>query len=301
LSRIRTRWGEETFKSFFEITVEQARAKNLLGGKRVVDSSKTLMNAAVLRSSELLNRLCTRLLKALQSVRQEGDEALERLETQSAELKEDSSWLLSSELKEKRYMRWGEHADELLSYVLALLARTDTDDTAKARAIKEVRGLAALLSKHLGDAALEEQLKTQAENKVKGGPRTAKPMRRDKMVSDVDPQARQAADHKRRVKAGYKTHVSMDSGSEIVTAIIVTPMNCDDGPVLPKLVADELRRGLALDEVAADAAYADGPVREALAKADSRLQRIFRSRLPSPVPRASSSRRTLRITPKQRL
>jgi IS5 family transposase len=270
--------------------VEIARAKKILGAKRVVDSSKTLMNAAVLRSSELLRRLCAKLLSALKSLDLPQDETLSRLEAQATALIEDTSWLLSDELKEKRYVRWGEHADELLSYVLALLARIDAEaaDDSAVRELKVnyVRKLSKLLAKHLGDEALEKQLKVKTEAKKNGGSKkTAKSRptgKKDKLVSDVDSEARHAADHKRKVKAGYKTHVTMDCDSEIVTAVIVTPMNCDDGPVLPALIADELRRGLKIEEVAADAAYADGPVREALAK-----EKIS-TYIPDPAPKPSA-------------
>lgn len=293
LSRVRTRWGEETFKSFFYVTVEQARANGLLGTKRVVDSSKTLMNAAVLRSSELLCRLCSKLLTALKELQKEGDEALAKLEAQATELNEDTSWFLSDELKQKRYLRWGEHADGLLSHVLALMERIDSDELAfggeRSGCLDRVRSLSALLAKHLGDAAIEEKFKAQAATPKKGRAGRARPIRMDKLVSDTDPDARQAADHKRKVKAGYKTHVSMDSYSEIVTAVIVTPMNCDDGPLLPKLIADELGRGLKIAEVAADKAYSDGPVREALANAKAGVdgESPIAVYIPEPTPKPS--------------
>ena len=288
LSRVRTRWGEETFKSFFEGTVEQACAKKLLGGRRVVDSSKTLMNAAVLRSSELLNRLCSKLLDSLRELKKAGDEPLAHIEAEAAALREDTSWFLSSELKEKYYMRWGEHADEMLSYVLDLFERIADGravfGTGQVPDLARARLLSALLAKHLGDSALEKQLKSKPLKK------SAQPgtVRKDKLVSDVDPDARSAADRKRKVKAGYKTHVSMDSASEIVTAVMVTPMNCDDGPVLPKLIADELRRGLEVEEVAADKAYSDGPVREALSNAKAEAETPIAVYIPEPAPKPSA-------------
>lgn len=289
LSRVRTRWGEDTFKSFFEGTVEQARAKKLLGNKRVVDSSKTLMNAAVLSASALLKRLCLKLLDSLRELKKAGDEALTHIESEAVSLREDTSWFLSDELKEKHYMRWGEHADEILSYVLALFEKVAEGKVVfGAKQVSElarVRELSALLAKHLGDAALEKQLKSKPLKK-KGQPAqvTPAPARKDRLVSDVDPDARQAADHKRKVKAGYKTHVSMDCESEIITAVTVTAMNCDDGPVLPTLIADELKRGLEIAEVAADKAYSDGPVREALAQAESAIATY----IPEPAPKPSA-------------
>jgi transposase len=287
LSRVRTRWGEETFKLFFEGTVEQARAKNLLGGRRAVDSSKMLMNATVQRASALLRRLCGRLIGSLRELRKAGDETYAHLAAEGVSLREDTSWFLSDELKEKRLMRWGEHADEILSYVLALFEAVDAGKVGagpkQVKALAEVRTLSALLAKHVGIEALENQLKSQPLKKKEGGaPDKPNPVRKDKLVSDVDPDARNAADHKHKVKAGYKAHVSMDSDSEIVTAVQITPMNREDGPFLPELIADECRRGLQIEEVAADAAYSDGAVREMLA------DNCITTYIPEPAPKPSA-------------
>jgi len=276
LSRVRTRWGETTFQAFFEQSVQQARQHGVLGTRRVVDSAKTLMNAAVLRASALLQRLCAKLLAAVTALAAD-DAAMAPLTTEATALQEDTSWMLSDELKEQRYLRWGTHAQALLAAALTLLAREDPGAAASA-ARERVRQYSRLLAKHLGDVALEAQLAARAAA-VAAAPAEAAPAaatppvklpegRKDKLVSDVDPEARQAADRKRKVKAGYKTHIAMDSDSEIVTALVVTPMNCDDGPQLLPLLAEEQERGLPITDVAADAAYADGPVRAALAEAE---------------------------------
>jgi len=283
LSRVRTRWGETTFQAFFAASVAQARAQGVLGTRRVVDSSKTLMNAAVLRASALLQRLCAKLLAALTTLASPDDAAWAPLTTEATSLQEDTSWMLSDELKERRYLRWGTYAHDLLAYALARLERGETGADAPAT-LARVQQYSRLLAKHLGDVALEAQLTARAAAVAAAAapadaasadaiPSAAVPPvklpegRKDKLVSDVDPEARQAADRKRKVKAGYKTHLAMDSDSEIVTALIVTPMNDDDGPHLLPLLAEERRRGLVVEEVAADAAYADGPVRAALAEA----------------------------------
>jgi transposase len=168
LSRVRTRWGEETFKAFFDATVEQARAKKLLGSRRVVDSSKTLMNAAVLRSSALLNRLCGKLLDSLRELRKSGDEALAHIESEAVALREDTSWFLSDELKEKYYMRWGEHADEILSYVLALLEKVAAGTVvygARSRSGTERASCQARRRRRAGEAA---QIKAPQEESASG-------------------------------------------------------------------------------------------------------------------------------------
>jgi IS5 family transposase len=282
LSRVRTRWGLDVFKRFFENTVAQAQVKGILGTKRVVDSSKTLMNAAVMRSSELLRQLCARLAVDLEGIGAEQSEVSTRLKEEERYLQEDTSWLLTDELKRQSYLRWGIYAAELLEYAQSIVSkcneRMDLSDKEHKR-LERATFSAGLLAKHLDDKAVEAAMKAKQaraeEARAKKHPEVKKagetkkrvyyPGRRDKIVSPVDPEARQAADRKKKVKAGYKTHVSMDSDSEIVTSVVVTPMNCDDGPILPVLVEEESQRNLVIEEIAADRAYADGAVREALA------------------------------------
>jgi len=77
----------------------------------------------------------------------------------------------------------------------------------------------------------------------------------------------------------------MDQESEIVTGIAVTPMNAEDGPQLLPLLEDERERGLEVTEVAADAAYSDGPIRAGL-QGDGKTPEIV-AYIPEPRPKTS--------------
>ena len=57
---------------------------------------------------------------------------------------------------------------------------------------------------------------------------------------------------------GYKAHVSMNTGSDLITSVLVTPGNAYDGHRLPELVESDLRKGLPIGTVTADRAYDDG-------------------------------------------
>jgi IS5 family transposase len=141
-------------------------------------------------------------------------------------------------------------------------------ETEKAETEKAETERAESEKKDAGRDKSGEAKKSEAKKSVRKRGEAKKSVRwvgrRDKIVSHVDSDARQAADHKKKVKAGYKTHISMDTNSEIVTSVVVTPMNCDDGPVLPVLIEEELQRDLLVEQVAADKAYADGAVRASL-------------------------------------
>lgn len=57
---------------------------------------------------------------------------------------------------------------------------------------------------------------------------------------------------------GYKAHVSMNTGSDLITSVRVTPGNAYDGHRLPELVESDLRKELPIGTVTADRAYDDG-------------------------------------------
>ena len=57
---------------------------------------------------------------------------------------------------------------------------------------------------------------------------------------------------------GYKAHVSLNTGSELITSLTVTPGNAYDGHQLPELLERDLEQGIPIDIVTADRAYDDG-------------------------------------------
>ena len=57
---------------------------------------------------------------------------------------------------------------------------------------------------------------------------------------------------------GYKAHVSMNTGSDLITSVGVTPGNAYDGHRLPELVESDVAKDLPISTVTADRAYDDG-------------------------------------------
>jgi IS5 family transposase len=85
-----------------------------------------------------------------------------------------------------------------------------------------------------------------------------------------DPSAQWGVKHSRRVKTsegqvveqreyfyGYKAHVSLNSESELITSVQVTPGHSYDGHELPGLVEKDLAQGIPVEIVAADRGYDD--------------------------------------------
>jgi IS5 family transposase len=176
---------------------------------------------------------------------------------QDEALRQDSGWWTSREARRAYHAQWQEQGALLGELAEEWLARPPEDATAEAR--QRVQRWSTLVAKLLDDtqavAALQKDLQRHAQ-KRKSVP--------DRLVSVADPDARRAARRGGRVYGGYKSHVSMDQDSGLITAIAVTPMNSEDGPQLLPLIEDELQRGLEIAAVAADSAYSDGAVRAGL-------------------------------------
>lgn len=82
--------------------------------------------------------------------------------------------------------------------------------------------------------------------------------------SEEDLDARVGRKSKTHMFFGYKSHVSMVEGDEIITACHVTAGNADDGRQLPALVEQTERNGIQATELVADAAYGSKANFEAL-------------------------------------
>jgi len=93
--------------------------------------------------------------------------------------------------------------------------------------------------------------------------RIARRVAADRVISTVDPQARHGHKTSARGFDGYKGHISIDPGSEIVTATEVTAANAGDSEPAAKLLANDLPHDLPHDtdtdtgEVATEVTAAD--------------------------------------------
>ena len=85
-----------------------------------------------------------------------------------------------------------------------------------------------------------------------------------------DPHARWGVKHSRRVRTkqgrvieqkeyfhGYKAHVSLNTGSELITSMTFTPGNGYDGHQLPRLLEKDLEQGVPIEIVSGDRGYDD--------------------------------------------
>lgn len=141
----------------------------------------------------------------------------------------------------------------------------------KAAAIAELPGTEDLTSTEAGEvlvAHLETVVKQVKDNvSTIKGPLADCVRKAEKLLADErrlqtngpsseeDLDARVGRKSKTHMFFGYKSHVSMLEGDEIITACQVTAGNADDGRQLPALVEQTERNGVQADELVADAAY----------------------------------------------
>ncbi|MHB8947418.1 MAG: transposase [Bacillota bacterium] len=81
--------------------------------------------------------------------------------------------------------------------------------------------------------------------------------------SDEDTDARVGRKSKSHMFFGYKQHMTMTDGDEIITSCTLTPGNADDGKQLSGLI-EQTSRATAVDSVAGDTAYSTKANLEAL-------------------------------------
>jgi len=119
-------------------------------------------------------------------------------------------------------------------------------------------------------AAQEELLLAQAaviEKVLQRRERRKGSEKRDCIASVQDPDARYGEKHNKSY-VGYKEHVIEDDLSGVITDVVVTPANVDDGTQLPALVAGhEAAAGQKPASVAADSKYFTGENLEYLERA----------------------------------
>lgn len=103
--------------------------------------------------------------------------------------------------------------------------------------------------------------------------RIARAVAKDRVISTVDTQARHGHKSRARTFDGYKAHVSVDPGDELIAEVALTPANVPDRDAVDDLLAAETGAG---DDappqpagltVIGDSAYADGATLARLAAA----------------------------------
>jgi IS5 family transposase len=201
LSVFRKRLGRERFQAIFNRSVTVAVERGLVPGRLVMlDSYGLVADVAIPRLRRLLMRLVRGGLSRLARF---GVDTAELRQEQEA-LSKDESWWQSKELRERDVEKWF----ALTQQVREALASVTVPAGQEAKRRQALRLL---------DKGLERQVKPK------------KSERGDRLVSDVDPDARWSTRERgKRAMVGYKQQVTTDPAHEIITAATVTPANVDD-------------------------------------------------------------------------
>lgn len=89
---------------------------------------------------------------------------------------------------------------------------------------------------------------------------------KDRIISTTDPDMRHGRKSSSKRIDGYKAHITMDSGTELVLGVEVTPANVHDSRPASDLLANQADK-LKPSKVVGDAAYGTGDLRHELAQA----------------------------------
>jgi len=152
--------------------------------------------------------------------------------------------------------------DELVVDALAALALLDG---------QELDGPVQELAERLGTVAGQD-----VEQDEQGLFRIKRGVHRDRVISNVDPEARHGRKSRRAPFDGYKAHVAVEPESEIITEVEVAPANVPEMAVIDEIVP-ELREENGELTIVGDAAYGSGPAREAFEKAEAHVTLISKA------------------------
>ena len=226
------RLGEEKFQVVLEQIVRQCIDKGLVKGNRqIIDSTHVRANISLSSITGLVRKCRENVLKTVE--KQDGRVA-ERLGLKDVQNAGQVKLGSTGEGLQQEV----EAAGQLLDSVTAEL---------RARRISPTKEL----QKDLG--LLEKAVADREENA------------RDKLVSLVDPDARQGKKTS-TTWPGYKAHIIMEEETGIITGVETTPANATDGSQLkPLLKEQEKAHSLKPQELTADKAYDWGENLESLA------------------------------------
>jgi len=226
------RLGEEKFQAVLDQIVRQCIDKGLVKGSRqIMDSTHIRANISVSSIAGLVRKCRENVLKTIDKQDARVAESLGLRELANAENVKFAS-------TEEGLRREVEAAGRLLDGVTKELKRKRIKPT------EELQKDLGLLEKAVAD-------------REKGA--------KDKLVSPVDPDARQGKKAS-TTWPGYKAHIVMEEETGIITGVETTPANATDGSQLkPLLKEQEEAHSLKPQELTADKAYDWGENLESLA------------------------------------
>jgi len=266
-------------KILFRQTLELAKEAGLLKGKidQVVDSTPMLGAGAVKDTYELIR---DGIKKVISLVNQKTRDMMS-LSLNAYGQKDPKPKINWDDKKERQ---------ELLS-LLVLDARKvlsqidigpEDEDTDT-----EMKSTARLLAKILSQDIEESKNK---KPKIKRG------VAKDRIISTTDPEMR----HGRKSSAGkfngYKTHITKDVASDVITNVDVSPANCPDGKMTEPLIEEaEEEFDIKTKSLCGDGAYSSGKIKEKMD--DKRIELI--SKVPQAKNRGKISKEEFTIDMKE--
>ena len=224
LAVFRKRLGEERFKRLFDRIVIGAKEKGLIEGKlKILDSTHMRANIAVQSAVNLLKQGKRMVVKRIEKIDPKEAESLKA-----------------------KYITKEEHYDppkeKEMEEELAITRRF-IDETKDKFHTNDIKEMIELLEKAFGQQHRKSTLPDHKEP--------------DELVTFTDKDARRGAKSKTKKILGYKAHVSMDEGSNIVTSARTIPGNTNEGnkDETKDLLDEDKDKDIKHEAVAADSLY----------------------------------------------
>lgn len=224
-------------KMIFKKTLEFAREAGLLKKKvdQVIDSTPMLGAGAVKDTYELLRDGIRKILSSVDK------------KTKS---KMNLSLKVYGKNDSKPKINWDNRKErrELLSILISdvreVLSHLDVDKEDIDSKLKDAANLLAKI--------VSQDIEKDKENK----PRIKKGVAKDRIISTIDPEMRHGRKSSASKFNGYKTHLTKDVSSEIITNIDVSSGNCPDQEMAESLI-DEAKEefGVKTRSLCGDGAY----------------------------------------------
>jgi IS5 family transposase len=226
------RLGEEKFRSVLEQIVEQCISKGLVKGNRqIIDSTPVIANISLNSITGLVRKCRENVLKTIEK---QDTKVAKKLGLKDVENARNVKFASTEEWLREEI----EAAGKLLDNVTNELRAKKISPT------EELKKDLGLLEKAVGDRG-------------EGA--------RDKLLSPVDPDARQGKKSS-TTWPSYKAHIVMEEETGIITEVATTPANATDGSQLkPLLKNQEKTHSIKPKEVTGDKAYDWGENLESLA------------------------------------
>ncbi len=233
LSQFRTRLGEDRHQALFDEIVAQARAYGLVKDRlRLKDATHVIANIAIPSTIQLVAQVRQKLLESARSYAAEqvaeAEGEVVRIRQATADLK-DTERLLQRVAHLRRIVAWADEVQRTLGPVPA-----DAEPT------RQRFEEALSLAHHV----LADQDWPPSKKKKKGE-------KRDRLLSVVDPEARQGKHGS--YYNGYQLDISMDAASELLTAVNILPANGDEAADAGTLIrAEEMAHHNDIQELSID-------------------------------------------------